>query len=221
MSYLLAKYTVLFLLATILGFFLGRWWARRRMVDVTESYDDLRFAVRRNDEADWDRLWASLGAIRSIDLAPLDERLHRVERELAGIGERLASIQRSEPEVQDEAAPEQEEAAPAPEEAAPALEEAAPAEQQDEGPRLLDPASYGQKDDLKRISGVGPKLEQLLNENGVYYYWQIASWSDRDIAAMDEQLDVFRGRIARDDWVGQASELREQPDAAPVPEDQP
>ena len=64
-----------------------------------------------------------------------------------------------------------------------------------------------ERDDLKRISGVGPKLEQLLNAYGVFRFHQIAEWQDADIEAIAEQLGAFRGRIRRDDWVGQAKDL--------------
>ena len=75
------------------------------------------------------------------------------------------------------------------------------------GAGLLKKASYGAKDDLKRISGVGPKLEKLLNGIGVFYFWQVAAWSPKDVREVDELLDVFKGRIERDSWVVQAGEL--------------
>lgn len=61
-------------------------------------------------------------------------------------------------------------------------------------------------DDLKRISGVGPKLETVLKQRGVNSFADIASWSDADVARIDAEFG-FEGRIARDDWVGQASAL--------------
>jgi len=81
-----------------------------------------------------------------------------------------------------------------------------PAQSQQQ-PRILKSASHGEKDDLKRISGIGPKLEGLLNDNGIYYFWQVAAWSAADIETMDERLDVFKGRISRDSWVSQAQAL--------------
>ena len=68
---------------------------------------------------------------------------------------------------------------------------------------LLDTARGGTPDDLKRISGVGPKLEGTLHENGVFHFDQIAAWSDDEVAYMDELLS-FKGRIARDGWIEQA-----------------
>ena len=88
-----------------------------------------------------------------------------------------------------------------------------------EEPRILKAALYGKKDNLRLIKGVGPKLENLLNENGVYYFWQVAEWNDRDIDIIDERLDVFRGRIGRDNWVRQADQLRRDPEAARMPTD--
>lgn len=61
-------------------------------------------------------------------------------------------------------------------------------------------------DDLKRISGVGPKLEQVLNGMGIGTYAQIAAWTPADIARVDDHLKLG-GRILRDDWVGRASAL--------------
>ncbi|MFI0395275.1 50S ribosomal protein L21 [Paracoccus jiaweipingae] len=71
---------------------------------------------------------------------------------------------------------------------------------------LLDAARDGQADDLKLISGVGPKLEDLLHENGVYHFDQIAAWKKAEIEYMDDKLS-FHGRIEREDWIKQAKEL--------------
>lgn len=71
---------------------------------------------------------------------------------------------------------------------------------------LLSEARDGKADDLKKLSGVGPKLETLLNENGIFHYDQIAAWNSEEIAYMDDQLS-FKGRIERDDWIAQAKEL--------------
>ncbi|MFB9952911.1 5' DNA nuclease [Rhizobium puerariae] len=60
--------------------------------------------------------------------------------------------------------------------------------------------------DLKRISGIGPKLEAVLKGMGVTSLAQVAAWSDAEIARFDKELG-FEGRIGRDDWVGQAKAL--------------
>lgn len=61
-------------------------------------------------------------------------------------------------------------------------------------------------DDLKKISGIGPKLESVLNGLGVWTYTQIAAWNAPEIAWVDDYL-AFKGRIGRDDWIGQAAKL--------------
>jgi NADH-quinone oxidoreductase subunit E len=65
-------------------------------------------------------------------------------------------------------------------------------------------------DDLKLISGIGPKLEQVLNGLGIWTYGQIANWGREEIAWVDDYLS-FKGRIGRDDWIGQAVKLAGEP----------
>ncbi|RWL21917.1 MULTISPECIES: NADH-ubiquinone dehydrogenase [Mesorhizobium] len=60
--------------------------------------------------------------------------------------------------------------------------------------------------DLKAISGIGPKLEEVLNALGIWTYGQIAAWTPEEIAWVDDYLS-FKGRIERDDWLGQAAVL--------------
>ncbi|RWE13761.1 MAG: NADH-ubiquinone dehydrogenase [Mesorhizobium sp.] len=60
--------------------------------------------------------------------------------------------------------------------------------------------------DLKAISGIGPKLEEVLNGLGIWTYGQIAAWTPEEIAWVDDYLS-FKGRIERDDWLGQAAVL--------------
>jgi predicted flap endonuclease-1-like 5' DNA nuclease len=67
----------------------------------------------------------------------------------------------------------------------------------------------GQADDLKQIKGIGPKLEQTLNDHGIYHFDQIAAWGPAEVAWMDGNLKGFKGRVSRDDWVEQARVLAE------------
>jgi len=92
-------------------------------------------------------------------------------------------------------------AKPAAKAAAPSTAEAVEAERP---ANLLTEARGGQADDLKRISGVGPKLEGILHDNGVFHFDQVAAWNEAEIAYMDDQLS-FKGRIARDNWIEQAA----------------
>lgn len=66
----------------------------------------------------------------------------------------------------------------------------------------------GVADDLKRITGVGPKLERALNGAGIFHFWQIAHMSEKQASALDHKLNI-RGRMMRDNWVEQAQRLSE------------
>ena len=57
------------------------------------------------------------------------------------------------------------------------------------------------------IKGVGPKLERLLHSMGFYHFDQVANWTGRQIAWVDENLKGFKGRVTRDHWVAQAKRL--------------
>ena len=74
-------------------------------------------------------------------------------------------------------------------------------------PAVLAGPREGGADDLKKIRGVGPKLEQLCHALGVYHFDQIAGWSDQEVAWVDANLEGFRGRVTRDGWVAQARVL--------------
>lgn len=74
-------------------------------------------------------------------------------------------------------------------------------------PEALSAPREGGADDLKEIKGVGPKLETLLHEHGIFHFEQIAGWGAEEVAWMDANLQGFRGRVSRDDWVGQAKIL--------------
>ena len=66
----------------------------------------------------------------------------------------------------------------------------------------------GDPDDLKKIPGIGKVLEGRLNTLGVTQFAQLATMSTDEIAGLDEAANA-KGRIERDDWVGQAKLLAE------------
>ncbi|TVQ04232.1 MAG: NADH:ubiquinone oxidoreductase [Roseinatronobacter sp.] len=102
--------------------------------------------------------------------------------------------------------------------ATPAAPIAAPAQESDADagvqPQALE-APVGTADDLKQISGVGPVLERKLNDLGIYHFWQIAGWSAAEVAWVDGFLN-FKGRIARDEWLDQASKLAASSPSKPL-----
>ena len=68
----------------------------------------------------------------------------------------------------------------------------------------------GARDKLQAIKGVGPAIEKTLNEMGIFSFQQIADMSEYDIDRIANRLKGFRSRIYREDWIGQARELRDQ-----------
>ncbi|MGB1236133.1 MAG: endonuclease [Planktomarina sp.] len=74
-------------------------------------------------------------------------------------------------------------------------------------PSTLKKARAGGADDLKLIKGVGPKMEGVCNKLGFYHFDQIAGWSKDELTWVDANLDGFKGRASRDEWVAQAKIL--------------
>lgn len=74
-------------------------------------------------------------------------------------------------------------------------------------PAALDGPRDGKADNLKEIKGVGPKMEKLLNSLGFYHFDQVASWTADEVAWVDANLEGFKGRVSRDEWVKQAQIL--------------
>ena len=59
-------------------------------------------------------------------------------------------------------------------------------------------------DNLQEIEGIGPSLEKLCHDLGIFHFDQIAGWGGAETAWMDSNLKGFRGRVTRDKWVPQA-----------------
>lgn len=74
-------------------------------------------------------------------------------------------------------------------------------------PRMLLTAPEGPADDIRQIAGIGPKLERLLNELGIYHYRQLASLSDADLVWLDDKIPGFQTRYENRDWRGQSTGL--------------
>lgn len=99
-----------------------------------------------------------------------------------------------------------------------AMEAPQPKAPEGEQPELVDQPRNGRADDLKLISGIGPKLEQKLNSIGIWHYEQVASWTQDNIDWVNAAIS-FRGRIEREKWIPQARQLVQ--DAAPALETAP
>lgn len=201
--------------------------------------DALQEAIGRIREPDLGPVMQSVRAIDSrIDLDAVEDRLSAIEYGLAAVHHTLRSKPQSSASSRSAAreyVPRRSERASYDEEPARAVRpeprryvqrEPAPrdpdplgeARRHGDQSNLLEEPAFGRPDDLEQINGVGPMLGELLQEIGVFYFWQIAEWDARDIAWVDSKLMHFRGRIERDDWVRQARELMDMPGAARRPE---
>lgn len=80
----------------------------------------------------------------------------------------------------------------------------------DEGvaPELLEAPRNGKKDNLTRIKGIGVKIEETLNNAGIFHFDQIAAWTEENIKWADANI-AFPGRVKREKWVEQAKILAE------------
>jgi predicted flap endonuclease-1-like 5' DNA nuclease len=74
-------------------------------------------------------------------------------------------------------------------------------------PQGLIAARDGLPDDLTKIKGIGAKMEMLCNRLGFWHFDQIAAWNAEEIAWVDDNLEGFKGRVTRDNWVAQAKAL--------------
>jgi hypothetical protein len=72
------------------------------------------------------------------------------------------------------------------------------------------------RDDLEVIAGIGPALERRLHEAGILTYQDLAERTPEEIATILAHVTgVSAGRIASQDWIGQARQLAEP---LPLPE---
>lgn len=79
-----------------------------------------------------------------------------------------------------------------------------PSDQLPENAELTTSSEPPLRDNLTAIKGLGPKLEATCNDLDIYRFEQIANWTPTEIAKYDALL---KGRVTRDNWVGQAQSL--------------
>ena len=62
-------------------------------------------------------------------------------------------------------------------------------------------------DDLKKVKGIGPKMEKTLNQIGIFTFAQVGRMTEKEYNLLDSITKSFPGRAQRDDWAGQAKNL--------------
>jgi predicted flap endonuclease-1-like 5' DNA nuclease len=62
-------------------------------------------------------------------------------------------------------------------------------------------------DELLLIDGVGPKNKAWLNDQGIYYFYQIGTMDIDQVAWLSKNLPTFGARVYRENWVAQCTKL--------------
>ncbi len=65
-------------------------------------------------------------------------------------------------------------------------------------------------DELQKIKGVGPQMEQVLNQIGIFTFAQVSKMTSTEYDLLDSITEKFPGRAQRDDWAGQAKVLNDK-----------
>lgn len=185
-GFLISEMVVLILLAALLGLLVG-WliWGRRSTVNV--------------DTGEVDRLRGALETCQAKH-AEKDARIAALEANLSKAREEQSRAPDAAP-----LAAQSDDSAVLGED----YDGDGVLEGKDEGvkPQTLSEARGGVADDLKQIKGIGPKLEKLCNSLGFYHFDQIAGWTPEEEAWVDANLEGFKGRVSRDEWISQAKVL--------------
>ncbi len=201
-----------------------------RLGDVSQSVKGLGNGKMSGIEQRLARIEKAIAAVKPTDLTPVEKKVTEVDQrvralrnaDLPTVDTRVKTladaVKRLETRIQPQRAPDFSGVYKRLDNVEEALK-TRPVEREKAAPRkpggnLLTSPSQGKPDDLKRISGVGPKLEKMLHGIGVYYFWQVADWRRPDIDHVDDRLQVFKGRISRDNWVKQAGSLAREPQMA-------
>ncbi len=214
---LLLQIVVFLVVAAALGFAVG-WLVRGGglLAERTSAEADWRARLAQAT-AERDRLRTELAAAQedgaaasrrlTTDQAEPAARIARLESELASAQQanarhqaevgrleaRVAELEAGTPITTDEAA------------AAPAAGARADAGAPGTAPLAL-ARPDGEPDDLQQISGIGPGIERTLHRLGIFHFRQIAALTPENVAWVNQRLR-FRGRIEREDWIGQAKRL--------------
>ena len=65
-------------------------------------------------------------------------------------------------------------------------------------------------DDLKKVKGIGPQMEETLNQIGIFTFAQVSKMTEKEYDLLDSITGSFPGRAQRDDWAGQAKKLNDK-----------
>lgn len=214
---LFLQIVVFLIIAAALGFAVGWLLRGTRLEEESAGTEPLR-ARLDSAEQESSRLHGELAAAGEARAAAERAQREAAQSAAAGDPELTARVTRLERELEEAHAKESEqrseierlemviaELETGAAEAPAAVDLPADADAGDGPPEGL-PGPDGEPDDLKRISGIGPGIEKTLHELGVFHFRQIAAFTPANVAWVNRRLR-FKGRIEREDWIGQARTL--------------
>ncbi len=188
--------------AFLIGLIAGWLYWRRRLEDLRTELTGTLETLRRLGK-DFDDM--------KVKLANTEEDLHRANMEADNFRKKFHTCEEEKGQLRADIYALQEksdgkEKAPASAKGGGGADSAKLALSSAMGSRITK-ASAADKDDLKLINGVGPFIEKKLNAIGIYTFEQISQFDDDLVEQVTQAIEFFPGRMARDNWVGQAAAL--------------
>ncbi|MEM7330079.1 MAG: hypothetical protein AAF437_15155 [Pseudomonadota bacterium] len=162
--------------------------------DDTDQADEIEPELADEESAEDETVTSNADAESEAEPEPEPETDADAEADLAP--EDVADVEEPEVEADVEAAEAETDVHPS---------EAMLAELEGKQPVQVDRPSEG-GDDLTTITGIGPRIAEVLNGLGIWTFAQIADWQPENETWIENHLS-FKGRVSREDWVGQAKEL--------------
>jgi len=210
---LLLQIVVFLLVAAALGFAVG-WLVRGARLQTEHASLEADWRARLAQAADErDRLRAELAAAgdagtaagerATADRSEMTTRITQLEGELAAAQQANARHQAEIGRLEARIA-ELEAGTAIATTKAPSVGQAAAEAPGTRPPALARPE--GKPDDLKQINGIGPGIERTLHRLGIFHFRQIAALTPENVTWVNRRLR-FKGRIEREDWIGQAKRL--------------
>lgn len=204
------KALILYVLFFVIGWLLARWLWNKKQSEI--SHKSTSTNSERSSAATASASSASVMTTTPAPAAPVDKVVTAKTEESAPAASKSASESKSSTTKSKKVTSDAVVAsvadikAPAPSAAKETVKDVVEEAAESATPELLKAPRDGAADDLKKIKGIGKKIEEKLHGFGIYHFDQIANWSDEQVKWIGSEL-AFSGRIERENWIDQANVL--------------
>lgn len=201
------KALILYVLFFVIGWLLARWLWNKKQAEISHHSTNAN-----TDRGSATTNSTSSSSAMTAPAAPVDDAVTAKSEESAPAASKSASESKSSTTKSKKVTSDAVVAsvadikAPAPSAAKETVEDAVEEVAESATPELLKAPRDGAADDLKKIKGIGKKIEEKLHGFGIYHFDQIANWSDEQVKWIGSEL-AFSGRIERENWIDQANVL--------------